>query len=309
LAARGVNFPPYEIRTLDNGLQVVAVLHHEQPVVSMRMIVRAGAAVDPTGKAGLADLAASLLDQGTTTMSASELNDAIDFMGGGMGAGAATDLTYINVLVMKDSFETGLKMLSDMARHPAFAPEEIERKRRQTLSTLQVNFEDPGFIADTVFDRLVYGFHPYGLPQSGTPDTLASITRQDLVEFHERNFVPNNAIIAIVGDVTADEAFDGVKKIFGDWQRRELSRPEFVVPPDPSKRVVIINKPDAVQTEVRVGHLGIKRGNSDYMPVNLMMRILGGEGANRLHQVLRTERGLTYGAKADMGALLESGDF
>ena len=106
-----------------------------------------------------------------------------------MGAGAGTDLTFVNVVVMKDSFDTGLRLLSDMARHPAFAPEEIERKRRQTLSALQVNFEDPGFIADAVFDRLVYGFHPYGLPQSGTPESLASITRDDLVAYHRQNFV------------------------------------------------------------------------------------------------------------------------
>jgi zinc protease len=309
LTAHDVQFPPYEIRTLDNGLQVVAVLHHEQPMVSMRMIIRAGAALDPPGKAGLADLAASLLDQGTTTRTANQMNDLIDFIGGEMGAGAGTDLTFVNVVVMKDSFETGLELLSDMARHPAFAPEEIERKRRQTLSTLQVNFEDPGFVADSVFDRLVYGFHPYGLPQSGTPASLTSITRDDLFAFHRQNFLPNNAILAVVGDVTADEAFNGVKKIFGDWERREVVRRPFIAPPDPTRRVIVVNKPDAVQTEVRVGHLGVKRSTTDYMPLNMTIRILGGEGANRLHQVLRAERSLTYGAKADMDTLLESGDF
>jgi zinc protease len=309
LPARAVKFPPYEVRTLDNGLRVVAILHHEQPVVSMRMIVRAGTSLDPRGKAGLADLAASLLDQGTTGRSASEVHDAIDFIGGAMGAGAGTDLTYMNVVVMKDSFEVGLRMLSDVARDPAFAPEEIERKRRQTLSALQVSLEDPSFVADAVFDRLVYGFHPYGLPQSRTPETLAAITRDDLLAYHARHFVPNNAILAIVGDVTADEAFDHARKVFGDWQRREVTRQPFVAPPDPTKRVIVVNKPDAVQTEVRVGHVGIRRGDPDYMPLNLAIRILGGEGANRLHQVLRTERGLTYGAKADMRTLLEGGDF
>ena len=197
LPSRPASFPPYEIRTLPNGLQVVAVLHHEQPVVSMRMIVRAGGVLDPPGKAGVADLTASLLDQGTTTRTAHQVNDEIDFIGGAMGAGAGPDLTFVNVVVMKDNFEIGLGLLSDMARHPAFALEEIERKRRQTLSALQVSFEDPEFIADAVFDRLVYGFHPYGLPQSGTPGTLASITRDDVVAFHERNFVPNNAILEI----------------------------------------------------------------------------------------------------------------
>jgi zinc protease len=309
LAARQVNFPPYEIRTLENGLQVVAVLHHEQPVVSMRMIVRAGAALDPKGKAGLANLAASLLDQGTTTKSAGEMNDAIDFMGGVMGAGAGTDLTFVNVIVMKDSFETGMRMLSEMARQPAFAIEEIERQRQQALSNLQVSFEDPEFLANAVFDRLVYGFHPYGMLQSGTPASLSAISRQDLLTYHQQHFVPNNAILAIVGDVSAAEAFDGVQKVFGDWQRRDVPRPAFTSPPEPTRRVVVVNKPDAVQTEVRVGHLGVRRNSPDYMALNLALRILGGEGANRLHQLLRTERGLTYGAKADMGTYLETGDF
>ena len=125
LAAHASSFPAYEVRTLDNGMQVVVVLHHEQPVVSMRMIVRAGAAMDPHDKAGLADLAASLLDQGTTSKSARQVQDEIDFMGGAMGAGAGTDLTFVNVLVMKDSFESGLRILSDMARTPGFAPESV----------------------------------------------------------------------------------------------------------------------------------------------------------------------------------------
>jgi zinc protease len=309
LAARDVHFPPYEVRTFDNGLQVMAVLHHEQPVVSIRMVVRAGSAQDPRGKAGLANLAASLLDQGTTTKTAGQLADEIDFMGGIMGAGAGTDMTFINVVVMKDSFETGLRLASDMARQPAFAPEEIERQRQLTLSSLRVSFDDPEFIADAVFDRLVYGFHPYGMPQSGTPETLASITRADLVSYHQQNFVPNNAIIAVVGDLTADEAFNGVRKVFGDWPRREVERPAIIAPPEPTRRVIVVNKPDAVQTEVRVGHLGTKRNNSDYMALNMALRILGGEGANRLHQVLRTERGLTYGAKADLDTLVETGDF
>ena len=309
LPARAVNFPPYQVQTLPNGLQVVVVLHHEQPAVSMRLLIRAGSSFDPKEKLGLAHLEASLLDQGTTTKSAGELNDAIDFIGGAMDAGAGIDLSYVNMVVMKDSFETGLRMLSDVARHPAFAPAEIDRQRQQTLSSLQVSFEDPAFIADAVFDRLVFGFHPYGLPQSGTPETIAAITRDDLVAFHNKYFAPNNAILAVVGDVTADEAFAAAKNVFTDWERREIPVDKFIDAPDPTRRVILVNKPDAVQTEVRVGHLGIRRNHPDYMAVNLAIRILGGEGSNRLHQVLRTRRALTYGAQAVMGTLKETGDF
>jgi outer membrane lipoprotein-sorting protein len=172
-----------------------------------------------------------------------------------------------------------------------------------------VSLEDPEYVANSVFDRLVYGFHPYGLPDTGTPETIASITRDDLLAFHRQHFAPNNAILAIVGDVTAEEAFTTAKKIFGDWEKRDVPAQKFIQPPEPTRRVVVVNKPDAVQTEVRVGHLGIPRNHPDYMAVNLAIRILGGEGSNRLHQVLRTERGLTYGAQANMDTLKETGDF
>jgi zinc protease len=308
LPARDINFPPYEIRTLPNGLQVVAVLHHEQPAVSMRLIVGAGSASEPTDKLGLARLIASLMDQGTTTRSAKEFNDTIDSIGGAIGAGAASDFSFVNMVVMKDSFEAGMQMLSDMVERPAFAPEEIDRQRQQQLSFLRVSLDDPAYLANAVFDRLVFGFNPYGMPDSGTPETMASITRDDLVAFHQKYFVPNNAIMAIVGDVTADEAFNTATKVFGAWKQRTVTREKFVAPPDSARRVIVIDKPGSVQTEIRVGNIGIPRNHSDFMALNLAIRILGGEGSNRLHQVLRTERGLTYGAQADMVTRKEGGE-
>ena len=201
-----------------------------------------------------------------------------------------------------------MRMLAEMVEHPAFADEEIDRQRQQSLSFLRVSLEDPEFLANAVFDRLVYGLNSYGMPDSGTPATMASISRNDLVAFHSKFFVPNNAILAIVGDVTADEAFGTVQKVLGDWKSREVTRDRLVEPPNATRRVVIVDKPDSVQTEIRVGNLGIPRNHQDYMALNLAIRILGGEGSNRLHQVLRTERGLTYGAQADLTTLKESGD-
>ena len=151
LAARPVSFPPYELRTLPNGMQVVVVLHHEQPAVSMRLIVRAGAAYDPPGKYGLATLLASLLDQGTTTRRADQIADTIDSIGGHLDTGAGTDMTFITTLVMKDSFQLGMDLIADIARNPAFDEKELDRQRQQTLSSLRVSYEDPEYVATTVF--------------------------------------------------------------------------------------------------------------------------------------------------------------
>jgi zinc protease len=309
LAARSVKFPPYEVRTLANGMQVVTVLHHEQPAVSVRLLVRAGAAQDPKGKGGVATLTAALLDQGTATKSAFQIADAIDSIGGAMGTGAGSDLSFVNAVVMKDSFGLAMELLADVVRNPAFAEEEIDRQKQQALSGLQVSQNDPDYLASVVFDRLVYGFHPYGLPNSGTAESLAAVTRQDIQEFHGRFFVPNNMILAVVGDVTSEEAFGAAERVFGKWPRQDVAAQKLVEPPPPTRRVVIIDKPDAVQTEIRVGHLGIPRKHADYMAVDLAFKILGGEGANRLHRVLRSERGLTYGASADIQTLKQTGDF
>ena len=130
-----------------------------------------------------------------------------------------------------------------------------------------------------------------------------------MTAFHRRYFVPNNAILAIVGDVTAEEAFAAAGRVFGDWERRDVPAQTFAEPPAPTRRVIVVNKPDSVQTEVRVGNLGIPRNHPDYMAVNLAIRILGGEGSNRLHQVLRTARALTYSAQANFDTFKESGDF
>ena len=308
LAARDVRFPPYSVRTLSNGLQVIAVSHNEQPAVSLRLIVRAGGAQDPANKPGVATLAAALLDQGTTTKDAAQIATTIDSIGGALGTGAGSDLSFVNAIVMKDSLDLALDMVADLAMHPAFAAEEIERQRQQMLSGLQVSYDDPDYLAGVVFDRLVYGSHPYGRPDSGTPASIASISREDLLAFHKAWYGANNAILAIVGDVTAEEAFAGAERAFGSWGKSLSGAPSPEQPPPPTRRVVVIDRPGAVQTEIRVGNVGLPRKHPDYLALDLAIKILGGEGGNRLQRVLRSERSLTYGASVDTNALKDAGN-
>jgi zinc protease len=141
------------------------------------------------------------------------------------------------------------------------------------------------------------------------PETLARITREDLREFHRRYFAPNNSILAIVGDVTVDEAMAAATRAFGDWPRQAVQVPTLPEPPRPTRRVIVVDKPDAVQTAVRIGQLGVPRKTPDYMTLDQAIRILGGEGSNRLYRVLRSERALTYSASADMNPMLLAGDF
>ncbi len=307
LKARDVTFPPYQARTLPNGLSVVVVPHHEQPMVSLRLLVRAGGAQEPPGRYGVAAMVAALLDQGTTTRTAQQVADTIDFAGGDLQTGAGRDLSFVNVSVMTDSLDLGFGLLADVVRRPAFAAEELERQRKQAVSALRVNQQDPEYVANVVFDRLVFGAHPYGSPKAGTPASVEALSREDLVRYHGRYYVPNNCILAVVGDVTVDAAMAAVGAAFADWPRREIPAEPVVGLPRPARRVVVVDKPDAVQTEIRMGNIGIRRKTNDFMAVDLAIRILGGAGANRMYRVLRAERGLTYSAAVDSDTLEASG--
>ena len=309
LPARQATFPPYEIRTLSNGLQVVVVMHHEQPAVNLRFITAAGAASDPLDKKGVGALAAQLLGQGTTTRTATEIAETIDYVGGILDVGAGTDLSFVNVLVMRDSFDLAAELVAEIVRRPSFAPQEIERQRQQVLSGLQVSYDDPTYLASIVFGRLVYGSHAYGLPHNGNERTVRAITRQDLQAFHEAHYAPNNALLGIVGDIDAETAFATAERVFGDWERKVV--PELTSPslPEPTQRLVIVDKPGSTQTAIRVGHLGLARTSPDFLAFDVAMKILGGEGGNRLGGVLRTERSLTYSASADVASRRFGGDF
>jgi zinc protease len=308
LPAKPVDFPPYEVRTLSNGLRVLVVLHHEQPSVSFRLLIGAGAVQEPADRPGVASFVAALLDQGTATRSAVEIANLIDSAGAIMGVGSGNELTFVQGAVIKDRTDQALGVVADLVQRPAFAPAEIDLHRRQTLSSLQVGYDDPDYIAGVVFDRLVFGAHPYGRPNDGTPESIARITREDLVAFHRAWFVPNNALLAVVGDLTAGEAFAAADKAFGSWARRDVPAIKTIEPPPPTQRVIVIDRPGSAQTEIRVGHLGVARTHPDFLPLDLAIRILGGEGANRLFGVLRSERGLTYGASAEFHTYKNSGD-
>ena len=309
LSARDAQFPPYEVRTLPNGLRIVVVVHREQPAVSLRAIVQAGSAQDPAGRPGVAAMVATLLDQGTADRTAQQVAETIDGVGGQLATGLGRDLSFVNVVVMKDDLALGAGLVADVLRNPAFAPGEIERQRQQVLSGLAVAGQDPSYLADVVFDRLVYGEHPYGYPANGTVESVGAITRDDLLAFHRAYYAPNNTVLAVVGDVAVDEAMGEVGKALGDWASREVPSPPAVTPPEPARRVVVIDRPDAAQTEIRVGQLGVPRKVPDYTAVDLLIKVLGGEGANRLHRVLRVERGLTYSASADLESLKLAGEF
>lgn len=304
---KAVTLPAPVVRVLPNGLRVVAIERHSLPVLTLRLVVKAGAEADPPGLPGAAQLVAGLLDEGTIRRRAQEIAQAIDEVGGTIQTGAEWDDSFAELSVLADHRQLAFDLLSDLVIHPAFAPTEVERARKQTLSSLEIMRADPAYLADAVFRRVELAGTPYGHPAEGTLESVRRLSVQDLRDFHARYYIPSNAILAVVGDIAADDAFRGAEKFFGDWQgsgqsdpppRRSISNPPVSI--DSSRRVVVIDKPDAVQTEIRIGNSGIRRASPDYYALTVANQILGGPATNRLFKALRTQRGLAYGASSDL---------
>ncbi|HZP00214.1 MAG TPA: pitrilysin family protein [Terriglobia bacterium] len=296
--------PAPALRVLPNGLKVIVVERHSLPLVTLRLVVRSGAESDPPNLPGTAQLVSSVLSEGTERRSAFQIAEAIDSAGGMLDTGADWDSSYASLSVLRDHEEMAFDLLADMVIHPAFAPAEVERMRKQTLSALEIARDDPAYIADTTLRRVLLAGTPYGHPEDGVPESVRRLTAQHLREFHRRHYRPDNCILAVVGDITAAEAFDRTAKYFGQWRREHTESASLPVGAQkPAHRVVVIDKPDAVQTEIRIGELGVKQSSDDFYALSVANQIIGGPAENRLFKALRSQQGLTYGASSDLVCL------
>ena len=305
------HFPQAAAKTLPNGLRVFVVSDHSQPAVAARLIIlSAGTIGDPQGTPGVAEMTANMLTQGTKTRSAQQIAEAIDFVGGSLAASADKDSTDVTLDVVKKDLPNGLDLMSDVLLHPAFAADELDRQRQQLLSNLTVEYSDPAFLATAVFGRTVYSGSPYGWPAEGTPETAKQLTPEQLRKFHDANYAPNQSLLAFAGDITPEEAFAAAEKYFGAWPKLEV--PAGAPPaPEPLHGVHmwLIDKPDAVQTQIRVGKHGIRRGDPDYIPVVVTNRIFGGGYNSRLNTEVRVKNGLTYDARSSFNPHRFAGSF
>jgi len=310
-APRPFNFPNAATKTLPNGLRVFVVTDHSEPAVAARLLIlSAGSIKDPQDMPGVAQMTANMLTQGTEKRSARDIAEAIDFVGGSLGASAGKDSTTVMLDVVKKDFDTGLDLMSDVVLHPAFKAEELERQRQQLLSGLTVQYSDPDYLASTIFSRVVYGSSPYGWPEEGTPDTAKKLDSAQLAKFHDANYAPNQSLLAFAGDITPEEAFAAAEKYFGAWPMTVITIAPPVAPaPTAGMHIWLIDKPDAVQTQIRVGKLGIRRADPNYIPVVVMNRIFGGGYNSRLNTEVRVKKGLTYSAYSSFNPHLYAGSF
>jgi zinc protease len=307
---RSVTFPKPAERTLPNGLRVIVIQRSESPLVSAQLLIKNGGEVDQD-LAGLADMTANLLTKGTQTRDAKAIADEIEGLGGSLNAGARWDSSFATVEVMSSKIGPAMAILADVVRRPTFKSEEVERLRQQSLDSMTLALGDPGSIARFVAARVVFGDSPYGHPIGGTPESLARLAGADITKFHAQYYRPDNAILVIGGDITADAAFALATQNFGDWPKpgtplaaQTSSAAELARTP----RVVVIDKPDAGQAAVFLTRPGISRKDPDYFRAIVSNSVLSGY-SGRLNQEIRIKRGLSYGAASVMDTRREVGPF
>ena len=304
-----VSFPKHYEKEYTNGFKLLVVENHALPLVTIAYVVRAGSSYD-AGLPGLAGVMSELLTKGTRKRSATQIAEEIDFIGGSLSTSASWDRSQLHVTVLRNHLATGFDILQDLVLNSTFPDEEINRVKAQRLAGIRQMKADPGYLADTRFARTVFGDHPYGNPSGGTEKSLTEMKRNDLVGYHKRFFSPDNSFIAFAGDISLPEAEKLVSRTFAKWKGKIKNVP--IAPPDPYKEngvVRIVDKPGAVQSSVRIGHVGLARKNPDFLKVMVMNTLLGGYFSSRINMNLREVHGYTYGGRSTFDARVHPGVF
>jgi zinc protease len=284
-------------RTLPNGLRVIVAKSTDLPLVTARLVVRAGGASDPEGKAGLADLTADLLTKGAGKRTAAKLAADVEALGAQLESAAGWDGASLDITVMKDKIDPALSIMADAARRPTLSPEELERLRVQALDGLTVALQDPGDLGGFVTETVVSAGAPYGHMLNGSPASLKRITDADVKALHAAWYRPDNAVLVLTGDLTPEEGFAFAQRHFGDWARPAAALPTVqAATAQNAPRVVVVDIPGAGQAAVTVALPGIRRSDPDYFPAMVANATLGVGFSSRLNQEIRIKRGLSYGA-------------
>ena len=302
------NLPqPVETR-LANGLRVITVERHDLPIATAYLVSTGGQALDPANRSGVSSLAATLMTKGTATRSATQIARQVESLGGSIGTDAAYGGASVDVTVKSDQLAPAMTILADVATHPAFAPEELERARAQQIDAVTVAFKNPSQLAALVADRAAFGSATFGAPGGGTPTSLKAITRADVTAAYARTWRPDRAALILVGDVTPAQAKSLAESQFGSW-RASAAGPGVATPvaTPPAPRTIVVDMPGAGQAGVVVERPAIARSDARYYPFAVANTVLGGGFSSRLNQEIRIKRGLAYGASSGVDAAREIG--
>ena len=294
--------------TLANGMTLIVVEKHDLPLITASIVARGGGAADPTGRAGLNNLTADLMTKGTKTRSATQIANEVEKLGGAISSGAGWDSAEVSLAVKSDQIAPALAVLADVTRNPAFALDELDRDRAQTIDGVQVELKNPGKLASLVAAKTVMGTGPYGHALAGTPASLKAITRTDVQDAYARTWGPSHTTLILVGDIAPAAAKRLADTNFGSWAGTPVpERARVVVDSAPKPRIIVVDMPNAGQAGVVIARPGIARSDPDFYAASVANATLGVGFSSRLNQEIRIKRGLAYGAGSGLAARRQPG--
>ncbi|MCX7878534.1 MAG: insulinase family protein [Ignavibacteria bacterium] len=309
---KDVTFPEYYDTTLPNGINLIVITNNKIPAVSVRLVFKESGSYHDGEKYGLASVTAELLTKGTVSRSAEEIAEQIDYIGGSISSDSDWDGTFLSLSVLKKHLPKGIEILSDVLQNPVFPEDEITRIKEQRISSVIQNKSNPDYLSDRMFSNVVFGNHPYAHPSEGTEQSIKSISRPDIINFYRKHYKSGKLILAFVGDITREEALGITEKYFsnlpsGDENENKLKI--YLLDDTKPNSVYIVDKPGAVQANTKLGNIGVKRNNPDYIKIMVMNTLLGGYFGSRINYLLREEHGFTYGARSGFDSRIYPGEF
>lgn len=310
--APALNIPTIQKQTLSNGLPVWIVEMHEVPVVDVSLIVKSGAAADPPGKYGVASFTAAMLDEGAGSRDALGLADAIDYLGASLTTGSSYDASSVRLHALVSTLNEALPIMADVALRPTFPQADLDRLRAERLTALLQLKDNPSQLATAAFNRVLYGAeHRYGTGVTGTEATNKALSADDMRAFHAAHYQPSNAHLLVVGDVTAAAVMPALERAFGAWKNAgAVSRPVLPAATQvKARRIYLIDKPGAAQSQIRVGSIGVARNTPDFHAIDVANTMLGGSFSSRLNLNLREKNGYAYGAGSQFAMRQLAGPF
>ena len=292
----GVALPHVTRATLKNGLTVIVLPTNRLPLVDFVLQVRAGSVSDPPGQEGLAGLTGDLLTQGAGSRSAQQVAEDIAFVGGDLASDAGEERMGVSCEVLKKDFAIGLELLRDVVVRPAFPPAEFERKQAEALGAIASAKDDPAGTAERELLPFLLGAHPLAHPVLGWEESVRKLTREDVAGFHRRHFTPDNAMLAVVGDVEPKAVVAAIEEAFKDWKSSgEPRSPAYPPLAGVTRREVrLVSRPEATQAQIRLACPAVARNHPDYFPILVTNAILSGGFTSRLVNEIRVVQGLTY---------------
>jgi zinc protease len=311
--APALRLPAIQKGTLANGVPIWVIEQHRVPLVQVNVILRGGSSLDRAGRYGMASLVAGMLDEGAGTRSALELADAVEFLGAELSTSSSFDYSAVRLSTPARNLGEALPLLADVVLRPTFPAAELERLKQERLNGLVQAQDNPAAIIGYAFPRVVFGStHRYGTPASGLAPAIGAITEDEVRAFYKEHYTAGHATIVVVGDVTMAAAKAELDKAFTGWASAGSGVANAAIPAAPqltAREVVLIDKPGAAQSQIRIGWVGVPRSTSEYAVLQVLNTILGGSFTSRLNQNLRERNGYTYGAGSAFDMRTSAGPF